>query len=112
MLVRAFDRAWEQYYRRQYLTIDPKIARGELAKQIVQLARAGERDEGGLALGGLIHLNSLTRALQLRGLLIRRGLRDRGAPHSQPATSVSDCIDPAESSGKSRRPANLMLLGF
>jgi hypothetical protein len=55
MLARAFDRAWEQYYRRQYLTIDPEIARLELAKQIVQLAGAGERDEGGLALRGLIH---------------------------------------------------------
>jgi hypothetical protein len=34
MLARAFDRAWEQYYRRQYLTIDPEIARLELAKQL------------------------------------------------------------------------------
>jgi hypothetical protein len=94
MLVRAFDRAWEQYYRRQYLTIDPKIVRGELAKQIVQLARAGERDEGGLALGGLIHLNSLTRALQLRGLLIRRGLRDRGRPTANQPLAYQTALTP------------------
>jgi hypothetical protein len=60
MLARAFDRAWEQYDRRQYLTIDPEITRLELAKQIVQLARAGERDVGGLALGGLIHQTAST----------------------------------------------------
>ena len=69
MLARAFDRVWQRHYRHQYF--DPQIAQLELVKQIVQLARAGERDEGDLALGGLVDLNWLTRALQRR-LLTRR----------------------------------------
>src|ERR1019366_6878728 len=57
---RAFDRAWDRYYRPGRTTIDPEIARPELAKRIVELAKAGERDESALTAGGLTYLFSLT----------------------------------------------------
>ena len=60
MLARAFDRAWDRYYRPGRVTIAPEVARRELAKRLVELAKAGERDEGGLTAGGLAHLISLT----------------------------------------------------
>jgi hypothetical protein len=44
MLARAFDRAWEPYYMRQYLTIDPEIARARVIRskgREARLARSG-----------------------------------------------------------------------
>lgn len=57
ILARAFDRAWDRYYRPGRTTIDPAIARPTLAQRLIQLAKAGERDEGRLAAGGLTHLH-------------------------------------------------------
>ena len=57
-LARAFDRAWDRYYRSGRTTLDPAVARPVLAKRLVQLAKAGERDEGRLAAGGLTHLHT------------------------------------------------------
>jgi hypothetical protein len=59
-LARAFDRAWEGYYRARRPTISRDIARTELARRLVQLSREGVRDETKLSLAGLRHLNELT----------------------------------------------------
>jgi hypothetical protein len=60
MLARAFDGAWQSYFRSGRGTINPEFARWELAKRIVKLAREGERVEEALAAGGLEHLLLLT----------------------------------------------------
>jgi hypothetical protein len=59
-LARAFDRAWDGYYRSGRLTVSQDVARTELAKRLVQLSREGVRDEGSLAQAGLTHLHQLT----------------------------------------------------
>ena len=59
-LARAFDRAWEGYYRSGRLTVSQDVARTELAKRLVQLSKEGIRDEGHLAQAGLSHLSQLT----------------------------------------------------
>jgi hypothetical protein len=59
LLARAFERAWNQYYRPGRSTIDPQHARPALAKQLVALSKDGVRDEERLAVGGLIHLRLL-----------------------------------------------------
>jgi len=59
-LARAFDRAWDVYYRSPRLTVSQDIARTELARRLVQLSREGVRDEGSLAQAGLSHLRQLT----------------------------------------------------
>ena len=58
-LARAFDRAWESYYR-SGLTVSQDAARTELAKRLVQLSKEGIQDEGYLAQAGLSHLRELT----------------------------------------------------
>src|SRR3981081_3502377 len=45
-LARAFDRAWDSYYRSARLTVSQDIARTELARRLVQLSKEGVRDEG------------------------------------------------------------------
>jgi hypothetical protein len=50
-LARAFDRAWEGYYRSGRLTVSRDIARTELARRLVQLSKEGIRDEGRLVQG-------------------------------------------------------------
>ena len=60
-LARAFDRAWDRYYRSNRQTIGQDVARTELAKRIVQLAKEGMRDESLLAEAGLSYLRKLTR---------------------------------------------------
>ena len=67
LLARAFDRAWDRYYRPGRTTVDPEIARPELARRIVELAKAGERDEGALTAGGLTYLFSLTPEHRIKG---------------------------------------------
>jgi hypothetical protein len=47
-LARAFDRAWDGYYRSGRLTVSQDIARTELARRLVQLSKEGVRDEGSL----------------------------------------------------------------
>jgi hypothetical protein len=60
LLARAFDRAWDRYYRPGRVTIAPEVARPALAQHLVQMARDGTVEEGALAAGGLLHLISLT----------------------------------------------------
>jgi hypothetical protein len=60
LLARAFDRAWNRYYRPGRVTIAPDVARPALATHLVQMARDGTVEEGALAAGGLLHLISLT----------------------------------------------------
>jgi hypothetical protein len=60
LLARAFDRAWDRYYRPGRVTIAPEVARPALATHLVQMARDGTVEEGALAAGGLLHLISLT----------------------------------------------------
>jgi hypothetical protein len=59
-LARAFDRAWDGYYRSGRLTVGQDVARTELARRLVQLSKEGIRDEGSLAEAGLNHLRQLT----------------------------------------------------
>lgn len=61
MLARAFDQAWDSYYgshRSSHLPED--VARIALAKHIIALGRAGEKDVTVLAESGLMHLDSLS----------------------------------------------------
>ena len=59
LLARAFERAWDEYYRPGRSTLDPEDARRALAKQLVALLKDGVRDEERLAVGGLIYLRLL-----------------------------------------------------
>jgi hypothetical protein len=59
-LARAFDRAWDRYYRSGRLTVSRDIARTELARRLVQLSKDGVRDENSLCIAGLNHLHDLT----------------------------------------------------
>ena len=58
-LARAFDRAWAVYYRPGRLTLSQDIARTELARLLVQLSKAGVRDEKSLTKGGLSYLSQI-----------------------------------------------------
>jgi hypothetical protein len=60
-LARAFDRAWAVYYRPGRQTLSQDIARTELARRLVQLSKAGVRDEKRLTKEALSHLSRLTR---------------------------------------------------
>jgi hypothetical protein len=60
LLARAFDRAWERYYRPGRVTVAPDVARAALANHLVKLAKSGTIDEEKLAASGLSHLISLT----------------------------------------------------
>ena len=59
-LARAFERAWDDYYRSGRLTVSQDEARTELARRLVQLSKGGMRDEGSLSEAGLSHLRHLT----------------------------------------------------
>jgi hypothetical protein len=59
-LARAFDRAWDGYYRSGRVTISQDVARTELARRPVQLSKEGVRDEAHLSAAGLVHLHQLT----------------------------------------------------
>jgi hypothetical protein len=59
-LARAFDRAWDRYYRSKRATINQDVARTELARKIVQLSKQGVRDEWRLSAAALVHLHELT----------------------------------------------------
>ena len=61
LLARAFDRAWALYYRPGRQTLSQDIARTELARRLVQLSKAGVRDEKSLTKEALNHLTRLTR---------------------------------------------------
>jgi hypothetical protein len=57
-LARAFDRAWDGYYRSGRVTISRDVARTELARKLVQLSKDGVRDEARLSAAGLIQLTT------------------------------------------------------
>jgi hypothetical protein len=59
-LARAFDRAWDRYYRSKRATMNQDVARTELARKIVQLSKQGVRDEWRLSAAALVHLHELT----------------------------------------------------
>ena len=60
-LARAFDLAWNSYYRPgRRGAISESLARTSLAKQLIKLTNEGVSEEGALAEGGLRHLVSLT----------------------------------------------------
>lgn len=59
-LARAFDRAWDRYYRSARLTLSQDVARTELARKLVKLSKDGVLDEESLAKAGLSHLRQLT----------------------------------------------------
>jgi hypothetical protein len=59
-LARAYDRAWDLYYRSGELTLTRDVARAELARRLVQLSKEGVRDEASLSRSGLAHLRQLT----------------------------------------------------
>ena len=44
-LARAFDRAWDSYYRSGRLTVSQDLARTELARRLVQLSKEGIADQ-------------------------------------------------------------------
>jgi len=67
-LARAFDRAWDGYYRSNKQTLSLDVARTELAKRIVQLSKEGVQDERLLAKAGLRHLQ------ERRGTRLTRNL--------------------------------------
>lgn len=58
-LARAFDRAWEVYYRSNKQTLSLDVARTELAKRLVQLSREGVQDERLLVKAGVRYLQDL-----------------------------------------------------
>jgi hypothetical protein len=58
-LARAFDRAWDDYYRSGRRSINQDVARTELARRLVQLSKEGISNEEHLAIAGLSHLNQL-----------------------------------------------------
>ena len=41
LLARAFDRAWDRYYRPGRVTIAPDVARPALANHLVEMAKEG-----------------------------------------------------------------------
>jgi hypothetical protein len=50
LLARAFDLAWEQYYGPDYAgSFSEEIARPELAKHLVEMAKSGVKEEEALA---------------------------------------------------------------
>jgi hypothetical protein len=58
-LARAFDRAWDDYYRSGRRSVNQDVARTELARRLVQLSKEGISNEEHLAIAGLSHLNQL-----------------------------------------------------
>jgi hypothetical protein len=61
LLARAFDLAWEQYYGPDYAgSLSEEIARPELAKHLVEMAKSGVKEEEALAACGVLHLVALT----------------------------------------------------
>jgi len=65
LLARAFDRAWKRYYRPSRIgAISASVARHELAKHVIALAKEGVVSLDDLAEGGLLHLVSLTPEVQ------------------------------------------------
>ena len=61
LLARAFDRAWNRYYRpSRIVTVSRELARISLAKHLINLAKEGVWEEEGLAERGLAHLVAIT----------------------------------------------------
>ena len=61
LLARAFDQAWNGYYRLgRLVTISEDVARRALATVLIRLEREGMREEDALAQCGIKHLISIT----------------------------------------------------
>jgi hypothetical protein len=61
LLARAFDRAWNRYYRLSRIgAISANVARPSLAKHLIALAKGGVVSFDALADGGLTYLVSIT----------------------------------------------------
>jgi hypothetical protein len=74
LLARAFDRAWNRYYRPSRIgAISESVARPALAKHLIALAKDGVVSIDALAQGGLLHLVSLTPEAQHWGHLRLEG---------------------------------------
>ena len=70
LLARAFDRAWNRYYRPSRIgAISASAARPALAKHLIALAKEGVVSVDALAESGLLHLVSLTPEAQHWGHL-------------------------------------------
>jgi hypothetical protein len=70
LLARAFDRAWNRYYRPSRIgAISESVARPALAKHLIALAKEGVVSVDALAESGLLHLVSLTPEAQHWGHL-------------------------------------------
>ena len=70
LLARAFDRAWNRYYRPSRIgAISASAARPALAKHLIASAKEGAVSVDALAQGGLLHLISLTPEAQHWGHL-------------------------------------------
>jgi hypothetical protein len=73
-LARAFDHAWENYYRSGRLTVSQDVARTELARRLVPLSKQGVSNEERLAKAGLSHLQQLAWGAEKFDPLSNRGL--------------------------------------
>jgi hypothetical protein len=74
LLARAFDRAWNRYYRPKRIgAISESVARAALAKHLIALAKEGVVSVDALAESGLLHLVSLTPETQHWGHLKLEG---------------------------------------
>ena len=97
LLARAFDQAWERYFARASgrVTIAPAVARPELAKHLVELAKAGERDEIRLVVGGVSYLRKLSRAATSMPspVLARFGTGPRGEPSDESTAKEAALTD-------------------
>jgi hypothetical protein len=61
LLARAFDLAWEQYYGPECMgRLPEEVARPELAKWLVEMAKSGVKEEEALAACGVLRLVALT----------------------------------------------------
>jgi hypothetical protein len=81
LLARAFDRAWNRYYRPSRINaISESVARPALAKHLIESAKEGVVSFDALADGGLLHLPSLTPEAQHWGHL---RIDDAGAKFQQ-----------------------------
>jgi hypothetical protein len=61
LLARAFDQAWNAYYRPgRFVTLSEDVARTALATVLAKLAKEGVFDEDALAQSGIQHLVSIS----------------------------------------------------
>ena len=105
LLARAFDRAWERYYRSSRIgAISASVARPALARHLIALAKEGVVSLDALAEGGLLHLVSLTPEAQHWGHLRIEGARARFQREWRVKTSTLRAAPPAGVGRSKNRP--------